>query len=55
MSVGTCIQKKNKNIFLENQLLRNESITKLSVNVINCALLLKVWLGETLLSFQNRI
>ena len=47
----TYVQIKNKNKFLESQLLRYESRKKLSANVRNCALSLKVLLGEKLLYF----
>ena len=39
--------------FPKNKLLRNESTKTLSMNVVICALSLKVWLGETLQSFQK--
>ena len=38
---------------LENRFLRKESMKNLSANVGNCALSLKVWLGETLLYFRK--
>ena len=50
----TCLKIKKKNKFLENQLLKNKSMKKLSENVRNCAVSLRVWQGETLISLHKQ-
>ena len=53
MLVETCILINIKKKLPEKQLLRKKGTKNMSVDVINCALSLKVWLGETLPSFKK--
>ena len=46
----TCLQKNKWGKLLENKLVRNESGENLSVNVINRAHSLNLWIGEKLMS-----